>query len=45
MIGGDALGLLMVYAYVGAMVVVTTRSRFLRDHSFHRKFIHVMIGT
>ncbi|MHC1709478.1 MAG: diacylglycerol/polyprenol kinase family protein [Methanomassiliicoccales archaeon] len=43
--GGDALGLILVYAYVGVMVVITDRSRFLRDHSFHRKFIHVMIGN
>jgi len=45
LIGGDALGLVLVYAYVGVMVVITERSRFLRDHSFHRKFIHVMIGN
>jgi len=45
LIGGDALGLLLVYAYVGVMVIVTAKSRFLRDHSFHRKFIHVMIGN
>ena len=45
MIGGDALGLILVYAYVGVMVVITDRSRFLRDHSFQRKFIHVMIGN
>ena len=45
MTGGDALGLILVYAYVGVMVVITAKSRFLRDHSFHRKFIHVMIGN
>ncbi len=45
LIGGDALGLILVYVYVGVMVVITDRWRFLRDHSFHRKFIHVMIGN
>ncbi len=45
MIGGDALGLILVYAYVGVMVVVTAKSRFLRERSFHRKFIHIMIGN
>jgi len=45
LIGGDALGLILVYAYVGVMVVITDRSRFLRKRSLHRKFIHVMIGN
>ena len=45
MISGDALGLILVYAYVGIMVVITAKWSFLREHSFHRKFIHVMIGN
>lgn len=45
LIVGDALGLILVYVYVGVMVVITAKSRFLREHSFHRKFIHVMIGN
>jgi len=45
LIGGDVLGLILVYAYVVGMVIITDRSRFLRDRSFHRKFIHVMIGN
>jgi phytol kinase len=43
--GGDALGLLLVYAYVGIMVVITTKWTYLRMRSFHRKFIHIMIGN
>jgi dolichol kinase len=45
LISGDALGLILVYAYVGIMVVITAKWSFLREHSFHRKFIHVMIGN
>jgi len=45
LIGGDALGLLLVYAYVGIMVVITAKWSFLREHSYHRKFIHIMIGN
>lgn len=45
MIGGDALGLLLVYAYVGILVVVATKWKFLKRRSFHRKFIHIMIGN
>lgn len=43
--GGDALGLLLVYAYVGVMVVITAKWSFLRERKFHRKFIHIMIGN
>lgn len=39
------MGLLLVYAYVGVMVVVTAKWTFLKQHSFHRKFIHIMIGN
>ena len=45
MLGGDALGLILVYAYVGIMVVITTKWGFLKKRSFHRKFIHIMIGN
>lgn len=45
MLSGDAIGLLLVYAYVGLLAVATARSRFLREHSFHRKFIHIMVGN
>ncbi|MCX6650832.1 MAG: hypothetical protein NT131_04145 [Methanomassiliicoccales archaeon] len=45
MIGGDALGLLLVYVYVGIMVVIATKWKFLKRRSFHRKFIHIMIGN
>ncbi len=45
MLGGDALGLFLVYAYVGTMVVITTKWGFLKKRSFHRKFIHIMIGN
>lgn len=43
--GGDALGLLLVYAYVGVMVIITAKWSFLRERRFHRKFIHIMIGN
>jgi phytol kinase len=45
LIGGDALGLILVYAYVGLMVVISTKWKFLKRRSFHRKFIHLMIGN
>lgn len=45
MLGGDALGLILVYAYVGLMVVITTKWKYLERRSFQRKFIHVMIGN
>jgi len=45
LLGGDALGLILVYAYVGIMVVITTKWGFLKKRSFHRKFIHIMIGN
>jgi phytol kinase len=42
---GDLLGLILVYAYVGVMVVVASKSRFLKRTRTHRKFIHIMIGN
>lgn len=45
MIGGDALGLLIVYAYIAVMVLVASKWHFLKKKGFHRKFIHIMIGN
>jgi len=45
LLGGDALGLIMVYAYVGAIAALAARWRFLRKRSIQRKFIHVMVGN
>ena len=45
MLGGDALGLIMVYTYVGAIAALAARWRFLRERSLQRKFIHVMVGN
>ncbi|HOO04844.1 MAG TPA: hypothetical protein PLJ11_09000, partial [Methanomassiliicoccales archaeon] len=45
MLGGDALGLIMVYAYVGAIAALAAKWRFLRERSLQRKFIHVMVGN
>lgn len=45
MIDGDLLGLIITYAYIIAMVVVTSKWEFLRKHGVQRKFIHIMIGN
>ncbi|MCE5296547.1 MAG: SEC59/DGK1/VTE5 family protein [Euryarchaeota archaeon] len=42
---GDLLGLLLVYAYVGILVIVASKWKFLKRTNAHRKFIHVMIGN
>ena len=41
----DLIGLLLVYAYVGSVVVIAIRSKFLNDRGWNRKFIHIMIGN
>jgi len=45
LIGGDALGLLVVYSYIAVMVIVASKWYFLKKRGFHRKFIHIMIGN
>ena len=45
MIGGDALGLLVVYSYIAVMVIVASKWHYLKKKGFHRKFIHIMIGN
>jgi phytol kinase len=39
------LGLLLVYAYIGAVVLIASKSAYLKRTSMHRKFIHIMIGN
>jgi phytol kinase len=41
----DLIGLLFVYIYVGSVVLIAIRSRFLSDRGWDRKFIHIMIGN
>ncbi|QLH74124.1 MAG: hypothetical protein HPY73_00770 [Methanomassiliicoccales archaeon] len=45
MTDGDLIGLFLVYAYVGTMVMVASKWQFLKRTRLHRKFIHVMIGN
>lgn len=44
-VNGDVLGLILVYAYVGFIVIVATKWDYLKRTQMHRKFIHVMIGN
>jgi phytol kinase len=41
----DLVGLLLVYLYIGTVVTIAIRSRFLNDRGWNRKFIHIMIGN
>jgi phytol kinase len=41
----DLVGLLLVYAYIGSVVLIALRSKFLNDRGWNRKFIHIMIGN
>ena len=41
----DLIGLLLVYLYVGSVVVIAIRSTYLNDRGWNRKFIHIMIGN
>jgi phytol kinase len=42
---GDLLGLLLVYAYIGAVVLIASKWSYLKRTNMHRKFIHIMIGN
>jgi phytol kinase len=41
----DLFGLVLVYLYIGSVVFIALRSRYLNDHGWNRKFIHIMIGN
>ena len=41
----DLIGLLLVYLYVGSVILVAIRSKYLNDKGWNRKFIHIMIGN
>jgi phytol kinase len=41
----DIIGLLLVYLYVGSVVLIAIRSKYLIDRGWNRKFIHIMIGN
>jgi phytol kinase len=41
----DLIGLLLVYLYVGSVVLIAIRSTYLTDRGWNRKFIHIMIGN
>ena len=41
----DLVGLLLVYSYVGSVVLIAIRSKYLNDRGWNRKFIHIMIGN
>ena len=41
----DLSGLLLVYLYVGSVVLIAMRSTYLNDRGWNRKFIHIMIGN
>lgn len=41
----DLAGLLLVYAYVGSVVLIAVRSAYLKERGSERKFIHIMIGN
>ena len=41
----DLIGLLLVYLYVGSVVLIAIRSKYLNDRGWNRKFIHIMIGN
>ncbi len=42
---GDLWGLLLVYSYIGAVVLIASKSAYLKRTKMHRKFIHIMIGN
>jgi phytol kinase len=41
----DLIGLLLVYSYVGSVVLIAIRSKYLEEKGWNRKFIHIMIGN
>ena len=41
----DLVGLILVYLYVGSVVLIAIRSTYLFDRGWNRKFIHIMIGN
>ncbi|HEY3419193.1 MAG TPA: hypothetical protein VGK23_01405 [Methanomassiliicoccales archaeon] len=41
----DLIGLLLVYLYIGSVVMIAIRSKFLNERGWNRKFIHIMIGN
>jgi phytol kinase len=41
----DLIGLLFVYLFVGSVVLLAIRSKYLNDRGWNRKFIHIMIGN
>ena len=42
---GDLVGLVGVYIYIGAVILLAAKWRLIRDAKMHRKFIHIMIGN
>jgi hypothetical protein len=41
----DLIGFLLVYFYIGSVVLIAIRSTYLDDMGWNRKFIHIMIGN
>lgn len=41
----DLVGLLLVYLYIGSVVLIAIRSTYLNERGWNRKFIHIMIGN
>jgi phytol kinase len=41
----DLVGLLLVYLYIGSVVLIAIRSKYLKEKGWNRKFIHIMIGN
>jgi phytol kinase len=42
---GDVVGLLGVYAYVAAVILLASRLGFVRRAGAQRKFVHIMVGN
>ncbi|MDD1770166.1 MAG: hypothetical protein LUO79_03685, partial [Methanomassiliicoccales archaeon] len=42
---GDVIGLLGVYAYVAAVILLASRLGFVKRAGAQRKFVHIMVGN
>jgi phytol kinase len=42
---GDLIGLAGVYLYVGMIVILAAKLKFIRTAKVHRKFVHIMVGN
>jgi dolichol kinase len=42
---GDLIGLAGVYIYVGIIVILASKLKFVRNAKVHRKFVHIMVGN